>query len=187
MRPVFLCILTVVACVPLAAQGRHIHLVDFECEGKPDRLVGKQNGTYFACMGGQVTCSKDRLIPQSWMDEHDAEIGRMSEKTAPLRERLQQIRRDREAGRPLTTSTPSQVRVIAAAPPPKPSGSVPAERTSLEALELGATAEAVIEEFGRPTMKLAGGAVETWTYKLTTGESAKLEFAGGKLARVNLP
>jgi hypothetical protein len=70
---------------------------------------------------------------------------------------------------------------------PSPSKSAPVERASLEALVLGVTEQEVIEKVGPPKMKLAGGAGQKWTYQLTTGQSAKLEFADGKLARVDLP
>ena len=72
-------------------------------------------------------------------------------------------------------------------PPKVPSKSAPIERASLEALPLGVTEDEVLEAVGLPKMKLAGSAGAKWTYNLTTGQSAKLEFADGKLTRVDLP
>lgn len=202
-----LCLFVIASCTPLLAQQGHRHLVDFKCEGKPDRLVGKQNGTYFACIDGKVTCSLDGLIPQSWMDEHDADIAKLHERTARMKADIKQRRQEaqnlspserhertlaraqaRREGRAAdATSRPTQVQVTTVNPPKVPSKSAPVERASLEALPLGITEDEVLEAVGLPKMKLAGGAGAKWTYKLTTGQSAKLEFADGKLTRVDLP
>jgi hypothetical protein len=207
MRTRFICLVFIVACTPLLAQPTHRHLVNFGCEGKPDRLVGQQNGTYFACIDGKVTCSLEGNIPQSWMDEHDAAMERLHARTADMKANIDQLQQEaktlspmerhervlararaRREGRVIeSTSSPTPVQVMTVNPAKVPSKSAPVERASIEALQLGVSEDEVLETIGLPKMKLAGGAGVKWTYKLTTGESAKLEFAGGKLARLGLP
>lgn len=207
MRTRLVCLLLIAACTPLLAQRTHRHFVDFKCEGKPDRLVGQQNGTYFACIDGKVTCSRDGLIPQSWMDAHDANIEKLRADTADMKANIERRRQDAKNLSPMerheralarakatregraadATSRPTQEQVMTVNPPKVPSKSAPIERASLEALPLGVTEDEVLEAVGLPKMKLAGSAGAKWTYNLTTGQSAKLEFADGKLTRVDLP
>ena len=207
MRSTLLSVLLIALCAPIPALAKHVHLVSFTCEGKPDRLVGKQNGIYFACVGGKVTCSKDGLIPQSWMDQHDADIEQLKADTAHLREDFKRYRQEardlsprerheraiarsrarRDARSSGSTARPTQIRSLSADTAPVPSKSSPVDPAALAALPLGSTDDEVIDAVGLPRMKLAGGTGEKWTYKLTNGKSAKLQFNDGKLAGMDLP
>ncbi len=195
---------------------KHNHIVSFKCAGQPDKIMAHRNNPFFACIGGRVTCSRAGNIP-SWMieesrreydrnrQEYESKYGGRvtylswrSEEQARRRARGDSTRVTREhynaylASSGLGTSTHT-TRATASAParrvtstPRPPPQEAPVEPDKVRQVAVGNSTAEVIALLGQPKWRLAAGS-ETWTYSLTTGQSARLRFTGGKVASVMVP
>ena len=70
---------------------------------------------------------------------------------------------------------------------PRPAAQAePIAAETVRQVTAGMSTDEVVSLLGQPKWRLAGSS-EKWTYSLTSGGSAKLMFAGGKVASVVFP
>jgi hypothetical protein len=181
----------------------HIHTAPVDCKDKPDGLIGKYTGVYYACIDGKEVCSKEKgKIPRQWITDFDAHMRQFDERHRTI---VAEARAAKAAGRrpnlavgaaqPVRSSSAQSANTAATAPPtqtvPAPpvasrtvANSAVAEET-VRAIAIGTLRADVLAQLGEPRFRLSGG-VDRWTYPLTNNGSARLEFRGGKLADVQI-
>jgi hypothetical protein len=161
---------------------KHRHIVDFKCEGQPDKVVGRRNQRYFGCVNGKVVCSDD-AITESMIAEYEANVAQF---LADAERRKQEVHA--KLGKRLTShSSPNSTSAITIKSTPRPSAQAePIEADKVRQVAVGTSTDEVISMLGQPKWRLAGS-TEKWTYTLTSGGSAKLLFKSGKVTSVVLP
>ena len=178
--------------VPLAAQlettpiptisMKHKHFVFFKCDGQPDKVVGRRDERYFGCVNGRVACSDDGISQRM--------IAAYERRRADILSGAERRKRGLDAGHGRSTSSRSSTRSASAytvkSTPRPPAQAEPIEADKVRQVAVGTSTDEVISILGQPKWRIAGSA-ERWTYSLTSGGSAKIEFAAGKVTSVVLP
>ncbi len=92
----------------------HIHGMQLECNGAPDRVYGKSGSVYYACLQGREVCSEEKgKISRSMIEEYEA--GKVAAKRT--REQVEAaVERARTRSSVVTLDTPNAT--SDAAPPP---------------------------------------------------------------------
>ena len=182
---------------PVAAQlrtpsAKHKHFVDFKCDGQPDKVFGRRDERYFGCVNGRVACSDDG-VTQSMIAAYErrrADIisgarqrGRESSARHASRHSRGSISRPSTSSR--SSKSSGSVYTVKSAPR-QPRKAEPVEADKVRQVAVGASTDEVIALLGQPKFRIAGSS-ESWTYSLTEGGSAKLQFEFGKVTSVFLP
>jgi hypothetical protein len=151
----------------------HVHTVPYECQGKPDQVYARLGSVYYACLSGKDVCSLEKgvNIPYSLIEN-------LQEGRPPVVTRAVM---DAKVARvpAVTVSRVTAADLASAAPRP------PVSDDDVRSLAVGASRFEVREKLGNPQMKITGD-VETYLYRLASGNSAQIEFAAGKLTKVRL-
>ena len=196
-RSLFLWLLVLACGFPAAAQLKttkiptfrlkHRHLVDFKCEGEPDRVYGHRDKRYFGCVNGKVACSDD-AITQSMIANYEANRAEFLADAERRKQEHEARHRRTSHSRPSSTSASIQTLSVQTVPtPPRPPAQTePIEADQVRQVTVGTSTDDVVSMLGQPKWRLAGS-TERWTYSLTSGESAKLVFEGDKVTSVVVP
>ena len=195
---VFLAVLTAYAQSPAAtssdfekvkpgefvAKTPHVHVITGNCKSGADRVYGKADGVYYACVKGKEVCSNEKgAIPAKLISTYDANRAKARTRTATKAAPKQD---------PPAAATPpakvemaragviSTVDTLPSAAPAKPWNPIAEER--VKAIAMGTDRDDVIQKLGEPYMRISGS-VERFTYLLTSKNTAQLVFANGKLTQ----
>lgn len=164
-------------------QSHHTHTMTENCKGQPDRVYGKSDGVYYACVKGKAVCSQEKVaIPANLIAAFDTGIVVLEHKTATRPEaRLPDVK---PAGMEMlrgTTLSSVEPPLIAARIPPRPA----IAEELVRGIPIGTAQDDVIQKLGEPYMKISGS-VEYFAYLLTSKNTAKLEFTNGKLTQLRI-
>ena len=159
MKLLWVGLLAVIPALPQAPA------VDPKCAGAPDGIFGKNKGIYYGCLRGkEVRSSEPGAIPADWIAGYDAKIREFDAQMAPYK--------TKRAPRP------------AAQPDQQPSSAVVTE-AQVNSIALGSARTDVVQQLGEPYMKISGD-TERLTYRLTSGNIARLDFDNGKLTQIRI-
>jgi hypothetical protein len=159
----------------------HFHQVLHNCKGEPDAVYRKSEKIYYACIKGKDVCSEEPgSIPYYLINNFDA---------------ANNAARKSYRG-PVATQVPAVKQAQAVSPWPSPAAvpapTIPAPAPPARIAEgrllevpIGSTRDEVIQKLGNPYMKITGQ-VESFTYLLTSGSSAKLDLENGKLIQLRV-
>ena len=142
--------------------------VDPKCAGAPDGIFGKNKGIYYGCLQGkEVRSSTTGAMPANWIADYDAKIRAFDAQMAPYKTK----RASRSVTQPTKKSAKRQ--------------SAPLAEELVNSIPLGSTRTDVVGQLGEPYMKISGD-TERLTYRLTSGNLARLDFDNGKLAQIRI-
>ena len=146
---------------PTGGEPVHIHTARSNCTGAPEAIFGKVKGIYYACVKGQEVCSHDiGAISAALIADFEARM---------------------YGSAPANPAEPAQMRSM-----PFPTVlAAPITDERAKSIPLGSLRADVLEKLGEPYVRISGDA-ERFTYRLTSGKLARLDFENGKLVQIRI-